>query len=457
MILVIDDDIAVRTSLGLLLKQAGFEYSTAGSPSEALGILEREEVTLALLDMNFSLSTSGEEGLQLLEKIKKKSPSLPVILITAWGNIPLAVEGMKRGAADFINKPWNNDYLLKAVRTALDLSDKSSSEGTALGRNEIDEKYDFGAIIGESLPILSLLETAGRISRTEASVLITGESGTGKELLAEAIHNNSSRNSGPFIKVNLGGISSSLFESEMFGHKKGSFTDAKSDREGRFPAAEGGTIFLDEIGDLDLNCQVKMLRVLQDRSFEVLGSSITKTVDVRVISATNRELEKMVETNEFREDLFYRINLITLKIPSLRERPGDIPLLARFFAGQIKKIYRMENLEIDEKALRWLSGQNWPGNIRELKNIVERTVLVSGKEILGVNDFLEQKQKGPNTKAREKLPSVGAMTLEEMEENMIRKTLEFYNGNISQAARSLGLTRSSLYRRMEKFDIQHEN
>jgi two-component system, NtrC family, response regulator len=328
MILIIDDDKAVRISLLLLVQQEGFEVKDCSSPNEALAWLNHHSPSLIILDLNFSIETSGEEGMRLLKQIRKIQPAVPIILITGWATVELAVKGMKLGASDFINKPWNNDHLLQSIRTLLNLREQKIEK---LSRSKLDTRYPFQHIIGEDSGMLGILETMGRIASTEASVLIIGESGTGKELIAEAIHQNSQRNNKPFVKVNLGGISTSLFESEMFGHVRGAFTDAKSDRVGRFEMANKGTIFLDEIGDLDASSQVKLLRVLQDRTYEILGSSRSKMVDTRVICATNRNLEEMLVNKSFREDLFYRINLITIKLPPLRERAGDIPLLVNFF------------------------------------------------------------------------------------------------------------------------------
>ncbi len=309
MILIIDDDIAVRASLLLLLQNDSYKCATAESAEEALKILHQHKISLIILDLNFSIETSGEEGMALLQKVRRTNESIPVILITGWGTIQLAMQGMRLGANEFITKPWSNDYLLQSVKTLLNLQEKKTEHHT---RKQLDSLYNFQHIIGEDKHMLELLETVGRVAETDASVLIMGESGTGKELIAEAIHQNSLRKNRPFIKVNLGGISTSLFESEMFGHVRGAFTDARTDRIGRFEFANRGTIFLDEIGDLDAGSQVKLLRVLQDRTYEVLGSSRTRTVDVRVISATNRNLEEMVDKGTFREDLLYRINLITI-------------------------------------------------------------------------------------------------------------------------------------------------
>ncbi len=380
MILIIDDDPSVTASLSLLFKQAGYRSVSAVSPAEARERIEEEAFDLVLLDMNFSRQTTGEEGLVLLEEIQSRRPQLPVILMTAWGSIGLAVEGMKAGASDFITKPWSNEPLLQSAQTALRLAAARSDSGEeAPTREGLDSKYDFGNIVGQDPALVQVLDLVGRVSATGASVLITGESGTGKEVIAEAIHRNSERKDGPFVKVNLGGISSTLFESEMFGHVKGAFTDARRDRKGRFELADGGTIFLDEIGDLDLNCQVKLLRVLQDRTYEVLGSSTTRTVDVRVISATNRNLPEMVEQSDFREDLFYRLNLIVVHLPPLCDRPEDIPLLANHFLTTVGKAYGREDLSIGGTAIRWLQGQSWPGNVRQLEQLIERTLLVANR------------------------------------------------------------------------------
>jgi two-component system, NtrC family, response regulator len=452
MLLLIDDDIAVRTSLALLLGKEGFETATAGSPGEAWGIFQGKTPELVIMDMNFSNETSGYDGLQLLQAVKARYPEVPVILITGWATIGLAVQGMKLGAADFINKPWQNAHLLQSVRTALNLRE---APATTLTRKKLDTQGDFSHIIGEDPGILRVLETVNRVAATDASVLILGESGTGKELIAEAIHQNSPRVKKSFVKVNLGGISTSLFESEMFGHLRGAFTDARFDRIGRFELANKGTIFLDEIGDLDLASQVKLLRVLQDRSFEVLGSSRTKTTDARVVCATNRNLAEMVSQGRFREDLLYRINLITLRLPALRERPGDIPLLVHHFLKNLSDLYQRP-LTATPDAVKWLRQLPLPGNIRQLKNLVERTVLTSLENELQLADFQMQYQPGIQ-KETNTLPEVGTMTLEEMEVHMIKRAMEFHKGKPARAARALGLTRSSLYRRLEKYGIPYSD
>ncbi len=454
--LLIDDDIAVRTSLSLLLKKEGLDVVSVGSPEEALAFLKNQTPELVILDMNFSNDTSGADGLKLLEQIKKQQPATPVMLITGWATIDLAVRGMKLGASDFIHKPWKNSHFMESVRTILQLGPSTKTpDPTPAARKKLDSQYDFSSIIGEDPHMLRILETVGRVAPTDASVLIMGESGTGKELIAEAIHQNSRRSRQAFVKVNLGGISSSLFESEMFGHVRGAFTDARTDRTGRFEMAGKGTIFLDEIGDLELASQVKLLRVLQDRTYEVLGSSRTRTVDVRVIAATNRNLEEMVNKGTFREDLLYRINLIALRLPSLRERPGDIPLLVDYFIQNLSELYARP-LRVERSAMQWLRQLPLPGNIRQLKNLVERTVLITPGDVLSLDDFQRQYQPS-STKTSGALPEVGAMTLEEMEIRMIERAMAFHKGKVARVARSLGLTRGALYRRLDKYRIPYSD
>ncbi|MEP7340613.1 MAG: sigma-54 dependent transcriptional regulator [Acidobacteriota bacterium] len=458
-ILIVDDDPSVTASLALLLKQAGYASQSAGTPAEALKLIESQPFALVLQDMNFSRQTGGEEGIELLRQLKARNPHLPVVLITAWGSIELAVQGVRAGASDFITKPWTHQQILQAVRTALGLAEANSSKQSnkAMTRVELDARYDFKDFIGNDPRFLRILELIGRIAATDASVLITGESGTGKELIADAIHRNSHRRVAPLIKVNLGGIPATLFESEMFGHVRGAFTDAKQDRKGRFETANSGTIFLDEIGDLDLGSQVKLLRVLQDRTYEVLGSSQTRTVDVRVVSATNRNLPEMVASGAFREDLLYRLNLIAIHLPSLRERADDIPLIAARFLENLAKVYRRMNLAISDAALRWLKTQSWPGNVRQLRHVIERALLVSGKDVLEKEDFemtTAMDSRGEAHDTQDALPQVGAMTLDDMERAMIVKAMQHYHNNISKVAEALGLSRAALYRRFEKFGIK---
>jgi two-component system NtrC family response regulator len=494
----------VVASLGLLLKRHGHATRAALSPEEALRAVAEEDLALVLQDMNFSRATSGREGLELLAEIRRRRPQLPVVLITAWGSIALAVEGLKAGAADFITKPWSNAQLLQAIETTIalaaarlgrpgaggaggapapagDAGDAGDAGGGGLqagaevaaggggaargtaapSRDELEARLDLGALVGADPRFLKVLDLVGRVAPTDAAVLITGESGTGKELVAEAIHRNSRRRNGPFVKVNLGGISSTLFESEMFGHVRGAFTDARADRKGRFEMAHGGTIFLDEIGEIDLSSQVKLLRVLQDRTYEVLGSSISRTVDIRVVSATNRDLGELVARGQFREDLLYRLNLIGIRLPALRERPSDVPLLARHFLALCAAAYRRGEVAFGRGALEWLAAQSFPGNVRQLRQTIERAVLVLDGQRVEAGDLaalagIETGERGalpgrPGTGGA--LPAPGSMTLEDMERAMIANCLRHYEGNVSRVAEALGLSRAALYRRLEKYRL----
>lgn len=450
MILIIDDDSSVRSSLSFLLKRADYDVESVSSPDAALAFVRKIKPQLMLMDMNFSLTTKGDEGLELLARMGVLCPEVPVILITAWGSIELAVKGMQSGAFDFITKPWDNQQLLKSVATALELSSEKKRANLPETRKELDEKYNFDAIIGQSEALMNVLSTVARIANTTASVLITGESGTGKELIAEAIHLNSQRQAQAFVKVNLGGVSQTLFESEMFGHRKGAFTDAYTDRTGRFEMADKGTIFLDEIGELDIMCQVKLLRVLQDQTFEVLGDSRPRKVDVRVVSATNANLPLMVQEKTFREDLFYRINLIQIHLPALRERKEDIPLLAIFFAQKQTAQNRLPKVKFTSSALQLLEQLPFPGNIRELKNLIDRTILVSGKSLIDDKDIRAQIETG-QTANKDSIPS--GLTLDEIEAKSIQQAIELHKGNLSKVAKSLGISRGALYRRMEKYGI----
>ena len=453
MILIIDDDQSIRSSLGFMLKRAGHEVTAVGTPKEALEVIREIAPRLMLMDMNFSLATDGEEGLTLLRQVKLFCPQVPVILMTAWGSIQLAVKGMQAGAFDFVTKPWNNVALMQRIETALELTAGKTSDNTT---NADDGEFDRSHIIGRSEGLLRVLEVAKRIAHTNASVLITGESGTGKELIAEAIHRNSPRRGKPFVKVNLGGISQSLFESEMFGHKKGAFTGAVNDRAGRFEMADKGTIFLDEIGELDLSCQVKMLRVLQEQTFERLGESTPRKTDIRVVSATNADLPQMVREGTFREDLFYRINLITVHLPALRERRDDIPLLVRHFIDQQCQQNGLPPVSVTPEAMQYLRTLPYPGNIRELKNLVERTLLVSGNEELTADDFkamhsLSGQSEAPQTTTP---PATEGLTLDEIEKQAILQAISRYRGNLSLVAVELGISRGALYRRLEKYGIE---
>jgi two-component system NtrC family response regulator len=447
MILIIDDDAAVRSSLSLLLRRAGYDTGCACRADEAVERFRDPGLELILMDMNFTMSTSGEEGLALLRRVRVVRPEVPVILMTAWATIALAVEGMRCGAFDFIAKPWNNAALIASIRAALELNGHKPDE-PPFRREASTCRFD--KIIGCSPSLMEALGLVERIARTDAPALITGESGTGKELIAEAIHLNSARAREPFVKVNLGGLSCSLFESEMFGHKRGAFTDACSDRVGRFELAGRGTIFLDEIGELDLACQVKLLRVLQDRTYEALGDSRPRRTEARVVSATNRPLREMVSARSFREDLYYRINLITIHLPPLRERCEDIPLLAEHFLAEQSKQASIPPVRLAPGARDYLMSQPWPGNIRELKNLVERTFLISGKSVLDAADFASQASSDTEIKAR----TGTAMTLEEMERQSIIEAITKHHGNISRVASALGISRAALYRRLDKYNIK---
>ena len=442
MILIVDDDKAIRQSLALVLKRKGYETALAGNPDEALGMLRKHKFRLVIMDMNYSLSTTGEEGIHLLRQTKIFQPDTPVILITAWGSIELAVEGMRFGAFDFITKPWNNHLLLQRIETALSLS----SPATDSDRNPAD--FDRCGFIGENPRVKELLKTVERIAPTDAPVLVLGENGTGKELIANAIHKNSRRKNAPFVMVNLGGISTSLFESEMFGHSKGAYTGAVSERKGRFELADKGTIFLDEIGDLTQDCQVKLLRVLQQHTFERLGESRTRKTDIRAICATNADLPAMVREHTFREDLFYRINLITLRIPPLRERRDDIPLLARNFMESASRSHGIRCPEISHEALGYLSRLPYPGNVRQLKNMVERAVLMCAGGILEKCDF-EADGNIQDVSATDLKGSLEGATLEDLEAAAIAEAVRKYDGNLSRVAAALGITRQSLYRKIE--------
>ena len=458
MILIVDDDRGIRTSLRLLLERNGYEVAEAKNKQEAMNIVWNQPPELILMDMNFSPMTTGEEGLQLLRQVKETNPLIPVILMTAWGSIELAVRGMKNGASDFITKPWNNSLLLRRIETTLRLS---ARQATADGRipssfplsspQAVASSLPSPAIIGRSPQLLKVMETISLIAPTNASVLITGESGTGKELIAQALHQQSQRAKKPFVKVNLGGMSQSLFESEMFGYRKGAFTGAVGDRKGRFEMADGGTIFLDEIGDLDMGSQVKLLRVLQEQTFEPLGTSKPLQVDVRVVSATNAPLQQLIQEGRFREDLFYRINLISVHLPALRERPEDIPLLVNHFTRQAAKANALPMADIADDAIDYLRTLTYPGNIRQLKNLVERTVLISRRQQLTRRDFERQVALDPQLSAP---VTHGMGTLDEQERDAIVRMLEQHNNNISRVAEALGISRGALYRRMEKYNIK---
>lgn len=447
MILIVDDNETVRLSLSLLLKRAGHDVASVATPDEAITAARSEaSLRLAVIDMNFSTATDGREGLELLRRLKVLRPDLPVILITAWGSIPLAVEGMRLGACDFITKPWVNRVMLQRVETAL-----------ALAAPKADVSYgdfDSSGIIGSDTALSSVLHTAARIASTNASVLILGENGTGKELIAQAIHRNSPRRDGPFVMVNLGGISRSLFESEMFGHAKGAFTGAVADRKGRFELADKGTIFLDEIGDLDAGSQVKLLRVLQEHTFERLGDSTPRQSDFRLIAATNADLQAMVSDGRFREDLFYRINLIVLRLPPLRERLDDIGPLASHFAAKAASAMGLKAPEIAPDAIAWLRSLPWPGNIRQLRNLVERTVLLTPSPRLHADDFrTTAAMAGETQQSDSKDTPASPASLDDSERRAVEAAMRTAKGNVTHAASILGVTRQTLYRKLKKHGL----
>lgn len=464
MILIVDDDRAIRVTLTLLLERNSYTVMSAEGPASAMDIVRNHpELELVLMDMNYTLATDGEEGLTLLKQVKVFRPDVPVILMTAWGTIELAVQGMRNGAFDFITKPWSNAVLMDRIETAILLNKPipTPQQSTAQSHHRITpQPQSHFEVVGQSPVLLSVLATAQRVAQTNAPVLITGESGTGKELIAQFVHEQSRRMGKPFVKVNLGGISSSLFESEMFGHKKGSFTDAKSDRAGRFELAEGGTIFLDEIGELELPCQVKLLRVLQDQTYEVLGDSVTRRANVRMVCATNADLRQMVQEKTFREDLFYRINLIHLHLPPLRERQQDIPLLVDHFIRQTCAANALPPVSASEESIRYLQTLPFHGNIRELKNLVERTILMKDQSTpsgqLTVEDFKASHQQETSMPPIAPSPAAGVsagMTLEEIERTSIAAAIEKHSGNLSLVAKELGISRGALYRKIEKHGL----
>ena len=469
MILVVDDDKTIRLSLKLVLERNGYETALAEEPKEAIQMIRRTPaVELVLMDMNYTRATDGEEGLTLLRQIKVLRPDLPCILMTAWGSIDLAVQGMRAGAFDFLTKPWDNGVLLERIETAVKIKTlpqplperrgEDSTNVTGKYSPPYREGLGGGSVLLPSLS--SIYSTIARVAPTNAPVLITGESGTGKELIAEAIHRQSRRANGPFVKVNLGGISTSLFESEMFGHKKGSFTDARADRVGRFEMAKGGTIFLDEIGELSLASQVKLLRVLQDQTYEVLGDSETRRTDVRVVCATNADLRTMVAEHTFREDLFYRINIINLHLPPLRERLEDIPLLVDHFMTEACKANGLPAVKASAEAIAYLQTLPFPGNIRELKNLVERTVLMNPPQTPpseGGNQLLTSDAFHPLNGDQTPFPSIqggaGGGSLSSMERTAIAASIAKNGGNLSLVAKELGISRGALYRKIEKHGL----
>ena len=459
MILIIDDDRSIRVSLTLMLERNGYNVASADGPASAMQIVRtQDDIEAILMDMNFTLATDGAEGITLLKQIKLLKAEIPVILMTAWGSIDLAVQGMRYGAFDFITKPWDNAILLERIETAVKLHPIKKQNGNTQEKKATSIDSIAPYIIGQSKGLKDVLSTIKRVAPTNAPILITGESGTGKELIAQAIHDNSKRSNKAFVKVNLGGISASLFESEMFGHKAGSFTDAKSDRTGRFALAEGGTIFLDEIGELELASQVKLLRVLQDQTYEILGDSKTRRADVRIVCATNANLQQMVADKTFREDLFYRINIMSVHLPALRERKEDIPLLVEYFINRFSEANGVEPIGYTASGIKYLQTLNFPGNIRELKNLVERTILMCQGEKLTDDDFKAAYSLTPtpstaNTSSLTTSYATPMGTLEDIEKATIEATIKKHQGNLSLVAKELGISRGALYRKIEKHGL----
>jgi DNA-binding NtrC family response regulator len=445
-VLVGDDQADVLQALRLLLKAEGCEIETATSPAGVLAAVESRDFDVAIIDLNYTRdTTSGIEGLSLLSKLQSLDTPMPVVVMTAWGTVDLAVEAMRRGARDFIQKPWDNERVLAVVRTQVELaralrrSQRLEAENRVL-RNEGAHKP---TLIAESAAMRPVLDLIARVGPADANVLITGENGTGKGTTAQALHAVSTRASRPLVTVNAGGLSEGLFESELFGHVKGAFTDAKSDRVGRFELAEGGTLFLDEIANISLNLQAKLLRVLETGEFERLGSSRTRRGDVRLISATNADLNAEVAAGRFRQDLLFRLNTIEVHIPPLRERREDIPSLARHFLTAHARRYRKAITGFDPAALQALVEHGWPGNVRELDHAVERAILMAQGNVIHAVDLGLRQPDGPSERLDE-------MSLEEVESLLIRKAMARY-GNVTHAAKALGLSRSALYRRLERY------
>ena len=445
-ILIIDDEVQIRSLLARMLELEGYEVCQAGDCKAAIKQLEIQSPDVALCDVFLP----DGNGVDLVLNIKKIAPNVEVILLTAHGNIPDGVQAIKNGAFDYITKGDDNNKIIPLISRAVEKA-KMNVRLEKLEK-KVGQMYSFDSILGESKVLKEAVSLAQKVSVTDVPVLLTGETGTGKEVFAQAIHYSSKRSKQNFVAVNCSSFSKELLESEMFGHKKGAFTDAYMDRVGRFEMANKGTIFLDEIGDLELSCQVKLLRVLQDQTFEVLGDSRPRKVDIRVVSATNRDLRSMVADRTFREDLFYRINLITVHLPALRERREDIPLLARYFADKQSEVNGLPRVEFSSDAQTYLSRLPFPGNIRELKNLVERTILVSGKTLLDAADFEVHCMNTSGSKST--IPSsLEGLTLDELEKQTILRSLEAHGGNLSHVATALGISRAALYRRLEKYGI----
>jgi len=449
-ILLADDQADIRESLRLLLKNEGFETQLASSPAEVLAAIEAREFDAVLMDLNYTRdTTSGQEGLDLLSRIQSLDGTLPVIVMTAWSSVELAVEAMRLGARDFLQKPWENARLLSILRTQIDLRQALRRATRLEAENRLLSVEARPTLIAESAAMQPVLNLLARIGPSDANVLITGEHGTGKEVVARTLHAMSGRSNRPMVTVNAGGLSSGLFESELFGHVKGAFTDARMDRIGRFEIADSGTLFLDEIANVPLNLQSKLLRVLETGEFERVGSSNTRRVNVRVLAATNVDVNAEVAAGRFREDLLFRLNTIEIRLPSLRDRGDDIELLANHFLLVYTDRYRKAISGFDAGAMQALREHPWPGNVRELDHAIERAVLLSSSPMIrGVDLGLRAASSLGGTLRLEE------MSLEEVEKHLIQRMLARHGGNVSKAADALGLSRSALYRRLQKFGLE---
>ncbi|MEP2772584.1 MAG: sigma-54 dependent transcriptional regulator [Fulvivirga sp.] len=454
-ILIVDDNEDLLKAAKIFLKRHFAQVDLEKNPETIPNLLHNEDYDVILLDMNFTKDvSSGKEGYYWLEKILEIDPSSVVVLITAYGDVQMAVKAIKAGATDFVLKPWENEKLLATLYSAMKLREtKLEVEGLRSKQREINLKINskYDNIIGQSPAIQKVFETIDRVAVTDANVLILGENGTGKELVARAIHNNSPRKNEVFVNVDLGSVSETLFESELFGHKKGSFTDAKEDRAGRFEIANRGTLFLDEIGNLSMPLQAKLLTVLQNRKVSRVGSNKEIDIDIRLVCATNMPLYDMVKENRFRQDLLYRINTIEVELPPLRNRLEDIPLLANHFLTYYADKYKKNAGKLSDSVISRMQKHHWPGNIRELQHALERAVIMSNSQVLQPEDFNFTAQ-GQNNLDSENV-TLDQFKLEDVEKILIRKVLKKCNGNITQAASELGLTRSSLYRRLEKYGL----
>lgn len=447
-ILIADDQPDVLEALRLLLKGEGFAIETAQSPAGVLAALEIREYDCLLMDLNYTRdTTSGQEGLDLLAQLQGVDAALPVVVMTAWGSVELAVEAMRRGARDFVQKPWENARLLAIVRTQIELSEALRKSARLEAENRLLQGEGRPAMIAECAAMQPVLDMIARVGPSDANVLITGEPGTGKEVVARTLHTLSLRKEKPMVTVNAGGLAEGVFESELFGHVKGAFTDAKMDRVGRFELADGGTLFLDEIANVPMNLQSKLLRVLEVGEMERVGSSKTKRVDVRVISATNANPVVEIRENRFREDLLFRLNTIEIHLPPLRERKEDIPRLAAYFLAAHARRYRKNVHGFEAPAMRMLVENAWQGNVRELNHVIERSVLLSQTDQIRAVDLALRTNRGEGTGRLED------MSLEEVEVFLIKKALSKNDGNVSHAARVLGLSRSALYRRLERYGL----